>query len=125
MPDLLAAGSPPLTDTLPVLLGPVRLEYRFTAAKDGPAAIRVETAPGLDVRGRGQHRYAVSVDGGPLTVVDLLAGANAESWGKAVADNRRVGTTPMTVSRGPHTLSIWLVDPPVVFTAVSVMRQAK
>ncbi|MBB5715002.1 glycosyl hydrolase 115 family protein [Sphingomonas aerophila] len=102
-----------------------RLEYRFTAAKDGAVTIRVETAPGLDVRGRGQHRYAVSVDGGPVTTVDLLAGETEESWGKAVADNQRVGTTPMTVSRGVHTLSIWLVDSPVVFTTVSVTPNEK
>src|SRR5689334_7204840 len=33
MPDQLATGSPALSDTLPVLLGPVRIEYRFTAAE--------------------------------------------------------------------------------------------
>src|SRR4051812_15788773 len=33
MPDQLAAGSPPLSDAFPVLMGPVRIEYRFTATE--------------------------------------------------------------------------------------------
>ena len=33
MPDQLAASSPALSDAFPVLLGPVRIEYRFTATE--------------------------------------------------------------------------------------------
>src|SRR3954447_14172095 len=33
MPDQLAGTSPALSDAFPVLLGPVRIEYRFTATE--------------------------------------------------------------------------------------------
>jgi hypothetical protein len=99
-----------------------RLVYRFALAQGGPVSIRVAAAPGLDVTGRGRHRYGVSVNGGPVTIVDLLAGETEARWNAAVADNQRVGVTATTLAAGNHELSIWLVDPSVVFGTVSVTR---
>ncbi len=97
-----------------------RLVYSFRVPSGGAVAIRVAAAPGLDVRGRGQQRYAVSVDGDAPTIVNLLADGTEAGWERAVADNRRIGTARRTLAAGRHSLSVWVVDPQVVFGRVTV-----
>ena len=89
----------------------------------GPRRIDVVAAPGLDVRGTGRHRVALSLDDGAPVVVDLLAGETEARWGKAVADNRRVAGATLPVARaGRHTLHVWLIDPQVVIEGVEIAR---
>lgn len=99
------------------------LVYRVTLARSGPFDLLVFASPGLDVRGRGLHRYAVSVDDGPPQIVNLLAGENEASWGRAVADAIRIGRTRIDVpSPGPHLVKLWMVDPEVVFQRIVLTR---
>ncbi|MEA1085367.1 glycosyl hydrolase 115 family protein [Sphingomonas sp. CD22] len=91
---------------------------------DLPAGARrfdVVAAPGLDVRGTGRHRVALSLDRGAPVIVNLLAGETEARWGKAVADNRRVAGATLPVARsGRHVLHLWLVDPQVVIEGIEV-----
>jgi hypothetical protein len=97
------------------------LTYSFTAATAGPVQVKVTAAPGLDVRGNGQQRFAMSIDGGAPQIVNLLADDSDKAWGRSVIDNRRVGTARLPVATpGKHRVSVWLVDPEVVFEAVAV-----
>jgi hypothetical protein len=97
------------------------LTYAFTATA-GPVQVKVTAAPGLDVRGNGQQRFAVSIDGGAPQIVNLLADASDKAWGQSVIDNRRVGAATLTIAApGKHRVSVWLVDPEVVFEQIAVM----
>ncbi|MBR0552281.1 glycosyl hydrolase 115 family protein [Stakelama marina] len=99
------------------------ISHDFSVDSAGPVTVRVRTAPGLDVRGRGEHRYAVSIDGGAPRIVNLLDGEDEASWGRAVADNARFAETRFDLARaGKHMVHIWLVDPQVVFEKVSIRR---
>ena len=84
--------------------------------------VQVLASPGLDVRGDGRQRYAISVDGGAPQLVNLLAGETQARWGKAVADNIRIGTTRIDLAAGRHEVSLWLVDPELVFQRLLLLR---
>ncbi|GGB27329.1 hypothetical protein GCM10011380_16200 [Sphingomonas metalli] len=98
-----------------------RIVYDVTLPTAGPVTVGVVAAPGLDVRGTGRHRLALSIDDGAPVMLDLMAGETAASWGRAVADNRRTGRVILPATRaGRHRLSLWLVDPEVVVEAVTL-----
>lgn len=97
------------------------LSYDFTAATSGIVRVEVTAAPGLDVRGHGQQRFAVSIDETPPRIVNLLADDSERAWAQSVIENRRIGTATLSVAApGKHRLSIWLVDPQLVFEQVAV-----
>ncbi|WP_137899324.1 glycosyl hydrolase 115 family protein [Sphingomonas sp. 2SG] len=110
--------------TAPAIERPGGAGPQLAYAIDLPAGARrfdVVAAPGLDVRGTGRHRVALSLDGGAPVIVDLLAGETEARWGKAVADNRRVAGATLPVTRaGRHVLHVWLVDPQVVIEGIEV-----
>ncbi|MDQ1230564.1 hypothetical protein QE379_001990 [Sphingomonas sp. SORGH_AS 879] len=95
--------------------------YDLNWDRAGPATLGVVAAPGLDVRGGGQHRIAVSVDGGAPVMLDLMAGETEESWGRAVIENRRIATTRLTdLTKGRHRVTLWLVDPEIVVQGITL-----
>ena len=66
-------------------------------------------------------RYAVSVDGGPLQVVDFRTFGRSEEWKQNVLKNRAEKKVPLsTLAKGAHTLRIYSVDPGVVLQKVLV-----
>ena len=97
------------------------LTYRFTLANASPIDVSVLVSPGLDVRGTGKQRYAISLDDGAPTIIDTLAGETEKSWGEAVSDAIRRGRTQLgPVKAGTHRLTLWLVDPQLVFQRVEI-----
>jgi hypothetical protein len=96
-----------------------RLEYRVWTARAGEMKLEVITAPTLDFRGKGGLRFAVSIDDGPLQLVDIDTSASQADWSRAVADNARVVATSARIAApGLHTIKLWRVDPGVVFERV-------
>ncbi|MGN6373971.1 MAG: glycosyl hydrolase 115 family protein [Sphingomonas sp.] len=97
------------------------LSYAFTTTFAGPMQIEVTAAPAIDVRGGHQQRFAVSIDNGAPQIVNLLADDSDKAWGRSVIEDRRVATATLSVAApGTHRVSIWLVDPQVVFERVTV-----
>lgn len=95
--------------------------YDVNRTKGGPVTLGIVAAPGLDVRGGGQHRIAVSVDDGAPVILNLMAGETEESWGRSVIENRRVGSTTLpNLLAGRHRITLWLVDPEVVVEGVTL-----
>ncbi len=95
------------------------LQYRMYLYDSGNFQLHAILSPTLNfVPGRGL-RFAVSVDGGPRTIVDELAHNTQKDWAKAVSDGERRVTIPLTIAKpGYHTLKIWAVDPGVVLERV-------
>jgi hypothetical protein len=91
------------------------LQYKVYLYDAGDFQLQATLAPTLNfVPGRGL-RFAVSVDGGPKTVVDELEHNSQQDWEQAVSDGVRRVTVPLTIAKpGYHTLEIWTVDPGVV-----------
>lgn len=89
--------------------------YDLTWDRSGPVTLGVVAAPGLDVRGGGHHRIAMSVDDGAPIMLDLMANENEASWSRSVIENRRIATTTLPgLASGKHRVTLWLVDPEVV-----------
>jgi hypothetical protein len=97
------------------------LAYNMYLYDAGDFQLQATLAPTLNfVPGRGL-RFAVSVDGGPRTVVDELEHNSQQNWEQAVSDGVRRVTVPLTIAKpGTHTLEIWAVDPGVVLERVVV-----
>jgi Gylcosyl hydrolase family 115 C-terminal domain len=97
------------------------LEYKIYLYDSGDFQLQATLAPTLNfVPGRGL-RFAVSVDGGPKTVVDELEHNSQTDWEQAVSDGVRRVTVPLTIAKpGYHTLEIWAVDPGVVLDRIVV-----
>ncbi|HEX4736524.1 MAG TPA: glycosyl hydrolase 115 family protein [Allosphingosinicella sp.] len=99
------------------------LSYEVRLDRAGPLDVLVYASPGLDISGHGQQRYAVSIDGGAPQIVNLLAGDNEAKWGRAVADAIRIGRSRIDVATaGRHVVTLWLVDPNVVFQRLVLSR---
>jgi len=95
------------------------LQYRVYLYDTGNFTMQAIIAPTLNfVPGRGL-RFAVSVDDGPRTVVDVLEHNALNDWEEAVRDGVRKVSVPLTISNaGYHTLKIWMVDPGVVLERI-------
>jgi hypothetical protein len=99
------------------------LEYLIDFEKAGPADLTVFTAPSLDFRGGKGLSFAVSIDGAAPVVVNTLPDPSQKAWDKAVADNVRQLTTRLQVpSAGAHRVTLWRVDPGVVFERLVLSR---
>ncbi|MFN3676908.1 MAG: glycosyl hydrolase 115 family protein [Sphingomonas pseudosanguinis] len=89
--------------------------------RTGPMTLGVVAAPGLDVRGNGQHRVAVSIDDGAPVMLNLMVGETTETWERSVIENRRVATTTLpAITTGRHRITLWLVDPEVVIQGLTL-----
>jgi hypothetical protein len=99
------------------------LKYSIYLYDAGDFQLQTTLAPTLNfVPGRGL-RFAVSVDGGPRTVVDELEHNSQTDWEQAVSDGVRRVTVPLTIAKpGYHTLEIWAVDPGVVLERLVVSQ---
>jgi hypothetical protein len=108
--------------------GGAYLEYDLHLAEAGDVNLQVVIAPSLDFRGAGGLRYAVSLDDGPVQIVNIPAAAGvADSsdpdWSKAVSDNAWRTTTKLVASSaGAHKLRLWRIDPGVVFERLVLSR---
>jgi hypothetical protein len=95
------------------------LQYRMYLYEAGSFTMQANVAPTLNfVPGRGL-RFAVSVDYGPRTVVDVLEHNTQDDWQQAVRDGVRKISIPLSISNaGYHTLKVWMVDPGVVLERI-------
>lgn len=101
-------------------LGPV-LEYPVHVWSTGVVEIQVTLSPTLDYLDRGGMRYGISLDDGPVQVVNIHEDASHEAWMRRVADSVTVMTSSHEVDApGPHTIRLWLLDPGLVFQRISL-----
>jgi hypothetical protein len=95
------------------------LQYRMYLYEAGSFDMQAIVAPTLNfVPGRGL-RFAVSVDNGPRTVIDVLEHNTQNDWEQAVSDGVRKVSIPLSIANaGYHTLKIWMVDPGLVLERI-------
>ena len=66
-------------------------------------------------------RVAVSIDGGPLRVLDLFAAEFTESWRQHVLTNAAEGMLhDLELKPGAHTLTVTALDPGVILDRIEI-----
>lgn len=108
--------------------GDARLDYPVYLRTPGDIEIRVQVAPTLDILHRGGLRFAVSLDGQAPQTLTIQADpepghAHFKAWQRAVSDNVYVASAHLHVAHaGAQTLSLWRIDPGVVFERIELLR---
>jgi hypothetical protein len=95
------------------------LDYRIHLFNSGDRILELVLAPTLNfVPGRGL-RLSVSLDDGPLQIVDALAHNTDKDWSQAVSDGvRKIDLTLPAVAAGDHTLHLWSIDSALVIEKI-------
>lgn len=102
--------------------GPV-LEFPVHLLTGGQIEVQTILSPTLDYRGKGGHRFAVSIDDEAPQVVNVNGNVTERQWEEAVALNAWSRTTRHRIAApGPHMVKIWMIDPGLVFQRIHVLR---
>ncbi|WOI54164.1 glycosyl hydrolase 115 family protein [Parvularcula sp. LCG005] len=107
----------------------IRLEYDVDIKEAGDLTIGVRMSPTLDTRGTDGNKIGISLDDGPLQVLNLdliphCCGPQTQQqvdWDKAVTDNGFTLTAAFDgVSAGKHTVKLWRLDDNVIVEKLSI-----
>jgi len=97
------------------------VEYEFYSLTTAKPQISVYTLPTHPVNNDYSMRYAVSVDDGPLKLVDFKTVGRTEEWKQNVLRNSAIKKVEgQTINPGKHTLKIFMVDPGVVLDRIVI-----
>ncbi|MFC4728448.1 glycosyl hydrolase 115 family protein [Coralloluteibacterium thermophilus] len=104
-----------------------RLEYPVHLHEAGEVEVRVVLSPTLDYQARGGLRFGVSIGDAPPQVVTMSLDPTPghrdfRAWERAVSDSVHVATSRHRVEAGPQTLTLWHMDPGVVFQRIEIVR---
>ncbi|HEY0504782.1 MAG TPA: glycosyl hydrolase 115 family protein [Lysobacter sp.] len=107
--------------------GAARLEFPVHLRGDGEVEVRVVVSPPLDVQHRGGLRYAVAIGDEAPQVVTVKADPTPEhadfaAWTRAVSDSVQVATSRHRAQAGNRTLTLWSIDPGLVFQRIEIVR---
>lgn len=92
--------------------------YTFTAATPYITVFALPTHP---INNNLSVRYAVSIDDGPIKVVDIKTFGRSEEWKQNVLRNRAERKIEMPfLNTGKHTLKIYCVDPGVILDEIRI-----
>jgi hypothetical protein len=103
--------------------------YRFaTAVKRGydlvqgeKAVLRLIVLPILPITTENGMRAAVSIDGGPATVLDFNAAEFTEAWRQHVLTNAAVAEVHgLDLKPGAHTLTVYGLDPGLILDRIEI-----
>jgi hypothetical protein len=97
------------------------VEYDFYSLTAAAPTISVFTLPTHPVTTGYSMRYAVSIDNGPVEIVDFRTEGRSEEWKVNVLENRakrQVKYPPL--NKGKHSLKIYLLDPGVTLDYIII-----
>ena len=90
-----------------------RLTYKFNSLKRGEARLFVAVIP-TQTADHGDHRFAVSIDGGEKKVFSLQEPFRSERWKQQVLRGQAMRELQLYVGMGTHTLEIEALDEGIV-----------
>ncbi|MDF7776379.1 glycosyl hydrolase 115 family protein [Sphingomonas sp. AOB5] len=119
MPDLGRSGAAIASSvdlpSLPDATNAPHAEYRFRTTSTGTAKLRVSLLPSFALSADHKLRYAVSIDGGPIRIVD----GDKRDWSDGVERNTITSVTEWTLEKpGDHVLRIYALDPALMLDSV-------
>ena len=96
-------------------------EYEFFAGQGGSPTVSVFTLPTHPLTNEYKLRYAISIDEGPLKVVDFSTFGRSEEWKQHVLSNRAARSVKAgDLKAGKHKLRIYAIDPAVVLDYIEI-----
>ncbi len=96
-------------------------EYDFYTFSPGNATITVFSLPTHPLNKLSSMRYALSVDDGPLQVIDFRSFGRSEEWKQNVLSNRvEKKVNIFFLNKGIHRLRIFSIDPGVILDAILI-----
>ena len=97
------------------------VEYNFYTFTPATPTMTVYSVPTHPVNNNFSNRYAVSVDDGPLTLVDFKTEGRSEEWKRNVLSNRAIRNVQLQyLNKGLHKLKIYCVDPGVMLEEIHI-----
>lgn len=97
------------------------VEYDFNTSTTTSPEISIYTLPTHPINSNYRMRYAVSIDNGPLKVLDFKTQGRSEEWKQNVLRNsaiRKIKTQDL--KPGKHTLRIYMIDPGVILDRIFI-----
>lgn len=95
--------------------------YDFYTFTEATPVVTVFALPTHPLNNDFRVRYAVSVDDGPLKVVDIKTVGRSEEWKQNVLRNRAERKIELPfLKAGGHTLKIYVVDPGVILDEITI-----
>jgi hypothetical protein len=96
--------------------------YRFaTTTTDDRVALSAIALPTFPITSENGVRIAVSIDGGPLHLLDFFAPEFSEAWRQHVLTNKAIEKmTDLRLAPGAHTLTVYALDPGVTLDRFEV-----
>lgn len=97
------------------------VEYDFYTFSSADPGITIFTLPTHPLNNLYHLRYAVSIDDGPLKIVDYKTFGRSEEWKQNVLRNRAEKKIDMPhLSAGKHQLKIYCMDPGVILDEIRI-----
>ena len=108
-------------DTLWVRKNSSYVEYDFEIFSTTSASLTIFTLPTHPLNNDWSMRYGVSVDNGPVQLVDFRTFGRSDEWKQNVLRNRAERIIPLSLlGKGKHRLRIYAVDPGVMLDEILV-----
>ncbi len=110
---------PDLKSKLPALHNNAFVEYDFYTLTASFPDLVISTLPTHPVNNNYRMRYAVSVDNGPVKIVDFKTQGRSEEWKQNVLTNTAIRKINIgELNSGKHTLRIYMIDPGVILDRI-------
>lgn len=117
----LSVKSKTLTDPDSVKRSNTFVEYHFYTFSSGIPSVIVYALPTHPINNNYGVRYALSIDNGPLKIVDIKTLGRSEEWKQNVLRNRAERKIEMSfLNAGKHSLKIYCVDPGVILDEIRI-----
>jgi hypothetical protein len=110
-----------LSDTQAIKANSSAVEYDFYTFTDAPAVVSVFTLPTHPLNNKHSMRYGLSVDDGPVKIVDFRTFGRSEEWKQNVLSNRAERKIQLPIlNKGSHTLKVFAIDPGVILDEIRI-----
>ena len=97
------------------------VEYDFYTFSSATPSVIVFALPTHSINNNYGVRYAVSIDDGPLKLVDIKTFGRSEEWKQNVLRNRAERKIEMPfLKSGKHTLKMYYIDPGVILDEIRI-----
>jgi hypothetical protein len=109
-----------------------RVDYEFTVFDAGDLTVDAYLSPTQDFNKQGGLKFAIALDKEKPQIINLNEGETKpdweypEWWTKSVGNHIKIKQSRHQVgAAGKHTLSIWLIDPGIVFQKFVISGEGK
>ncbi|CAN5439679.1 glycosyl hydrolase 115 family protein [soil metagenome] len=117
----LSLNSEVFADTNTMTTNDAFVVYDFYSFSEATPIVSVFGLPTHPINNNYSVRYALSIDDGPLQIVDIKTTGRSEQWKQDVLSNRAERKIAMPfINPGEHTLKMYAIDPGVIIDEIRI-----